>query len=413
MSNSEWQSQCTLCLNSGPSLELFKISKRVYLQAHGAFFTSPELAQRITQTLGVSLTSDSVYFDPTCGAGDLLLAVSGSLPILGSLEETLTLWGNRLSGCDTAEEFVRATKARLALHAMRRCKSRERIEADNLHNLFPLIRQDDAFVLEDLYSHADKLIMNPPFYPTDSPENCMWTKGKVNAAAVILETAVKRVKRGTRIVAILPDVLRSGSRYYRWREMITELTNIEQVWSYGLFDNQVDVDVFVLSLTVGEKRSNIGKIDWLQDCEHKEKEAVSFYFDVHVGSVVPHRHKQTGKQYRYIHARSLPAWGKKHRIEEKRLFEGSVFTPPFVAVRRTSSPSDSKRATATIVLGRGKVAVENHLLVCLPKDSSLRSCEELIKRLRSPRTDEWLNHRIRCRHLTVSAVAEIPWWGDL
>lgn len=54
-----------------------------------------------------------------------------------------------------------------------------------------------------------------------------------------------------------------------------------------------------------------------------------------------------------------------------RQLAGTVFAPPFVAVRRTSGPRDRSRAT-----------------------------------------DAWLNRRIRCRHLTTSAVAGIPWWDE-
>jgi hypothetical protein len=39
----------------------------------------------------------------------------------------------------------------------------------------------------------------------------------------------------------------------------------------------------------------------------------------------------------------------------------------------------------------------------------LRDCEKLVQVLRRESTTEWLNERIRCRHLTVSAVADIPW----
>jgi hypothetical protein len=53
------------------------------------------------------------------------------------------------------------------------------------------------------------------------------------------------------------------------------------------------------------------------------------------------------------------------------------------------------------------VAVDNHLLVLEPKAE--RGIEELVQVLRRPETTEWLNQRIRCRHLTVDAVNQIPW----
>ena len=71
-----------------------------------------------------------------------------------------------------------------------------------------------------------------------------------------------------------------------------------------------------------------------------------------------------------------------------------------------------KRAIATIITGKEEVSVENHLIVLIPHDLSLESCKELMLRLRSKETDEWLNERIRCRHLTVSALNELPWWNE-
>ena len=41
------------------------------------------------------------------------------------------------------------------------------------------------------------------------------------------------------------------------------------------------------------------------------------------------------------------------------------------------------------------VAVENHLIVLLPNDRTVQTCRELLGRLRSPKTDNWLNARLR------------------
>jgi hypothetical protein len=34
----------------------------------------------------------------------------------------------------------------------------------------------------------------------------------------------------------------------------------------------------------------------------------------------------------------------------------------------------------------------------------------LLRVLKSRKTDQWLNNRIRCRHLTVRSLNELPWW---
>ena len=99
-------------------------------------------------------------------------------------------------------------------------------------------------------------------------------------------------------------------------------------------------------------------------------------------------------------------------VSNNRRFEGRVFSPPFVVVRRTSRPGDKHRALGTIINNARPVAVENHLLVLLPKDGTVKACRELLRVLRKPQTTQWLDQYIRCRHLTVSALADLPWWSD-
>jgi hypothetical protein len=134
---------------------------------------------------------------------------------------------------------------------------------------------------------------------------------------------------------------------------------------------------------------------------------------ISVGSLVPHRHSNRGKWHPYLQAQGLARWGKVNvdRLPKKR-FTGTVFAPPFIAVRRTSRPNDSGRAVGTVIFGNKPVAVENHLIVVKPNDASLDTCEEIKDLLRSEATDQWLDHRIRCRHLTVRALQEIPWMDD-
>lgn len=136
------------------------------------------------------------------------------------------------------------------------------------------------------------------------------------------------------------------------------------------------------------------------------------YFQVRVGSVVPHRHKLEGPLYPYIHAHQLPSWQSVEEIAESRNFSGTTFDPPFVVVRRTSRPGDKFRAIGTIITGKDPVAVENHLIVLKPSSNSLEDCFQLMEVLRHPQTNDWLNERIRCRHLTVTAMRNLPWWKE-
>jgi hypothetical protein len=135
---------------------------------------------------------------------------------------------------------------------------------------------------------------------------------------------------------------------------------------------------------------------------------IADFFDVHVGRVVPHRDKETGPCHPYIHARCVPTWTVMRNFSETRSHEGRVYEPPFVIIRRTSRPGHPYRAAATVIAGDRQVAVENHLIVCEPRDRKLSTCKELMRQLKTQRVNDFLDSRIRCRHLTVGAVATIP-----
>ena len=59
-------------------------------------------------------------------------------------------------------------------------------------------------------------------------------------------TALERAKPGTELVAILPDVLRSGSFTEKWRKRVEQLATVKLVKPHGVFDESADVDVFLL-----------------------------------------------------------------------------------------------------------------------------------------------------------------------
>lgn len=406
----QWQEACVLCLNGGPGRTLREVADLNDIRECGAFFTPSVLADKAIGAIAGQGNSEAMYLDPTCGTGDLLLAIGRILPLRKTVQATLKAWGKCLAGYDISGEFIRATKARLVLLAMQRLNIGFAESPKIPNDLFPLIRQGDALTETSLFSLAERIVMNPPFGLTKIPIGCDWAEGRVNAAAIFVDTVSRKSREGTKVAAILPDVLRSGERYSSWRNTISELAVVTKARPHGIFDRWTDVDVFLLTLSIGNPKGKKPCGLWVPTAGKGEK-TIGHYFKVHVGAVVPHRHKEKGAERRYIHARSLPAWGSRKRITEKLRFEGRSFSPPFVAVRRISRPDDSKRAVATIILGKKKVAVENHLVVLLPLDGSLERCKQLVERLKSMKTDEWLNERIRCRHLTVSSLSEIPWWG--
>lgn len=406
----EWRQRLSSCLDGEPGQLLLRHESRSLLRQQGAYFTSTRLAKGVAATVPVDAESRRVYFDPACGAGDLLLAVARRLPVGDTLERTLEDWGERLAGWDVSPGFVRMAKARLVLLASRRCRARPTTQSFSLSSVFPRLLVTDFFARSTSLDSDDVVVMNPPFSYMEAPSDCAWSKGRVNAAAVFAERMVADAPDGLRLVAILPEVLRSGTRYARWRARMAALSESHVQRSLGQFDDRTDVDVYRLSL-VRASRGAIGH-NKRAPFTRKRHGGTGLRFAVHVGAVVPHRHKEEGPQVRFVHARSAPAWKDFRETTEVRRFDGRLFDPPFVVVRRTSRPGDKKRAIACLVLGQAAVAVENHLVVFLPKDGTVGTCRELMTRLASPKTDAWLDRKLRCRHLTTRVLAELPWWTD-
>lgn len=387
--------------------ELRSICTIAELREAGSFFTGDDLANEAVTKFNHPVTPSSIILDPTCGAGNLLIACSKQLPIQRSLKDTLRAWGCVLTGLDVFPEFVEATKLRLILEAFKRGAIPNGDTIDELKGLFPRIRQGNALLESESYSQATHIIMNPPYGLCPAPQGCSWGGGKINAAGVFVEHMLSHASKETSLVAILPDVLRSGSRYRHWRALVDSAIN-HQLNIVGQFDHKTDVDVFLLGGTIREERQTENKQAW----SHNDSNLLlrlSDYFTVSVGPVVPHRDPEEGEKYPYIFPRMLPKWEEISLSDYSRNFSGRVVIPPFVAIRRTSSPSDSHRALATLICGDRPVAVENHLIVAVPNKGGLHGCRVLLKVLQHPQTNDFLNNRIRCRHLTVGAVKEIPW----
>lgn len=396
----------TRALNGGPAHALRKSVSLKDRQSAGTFFTGPTLGDRVLDTS--AMPASAVYLDPTCGTGDLLLRSAAHLPATGGLEATLEYWGDRLVGFDLQSEFVRAARARLALYALGRVQPAEPTRLD-LDHLFPKLRCADGLQESVVVQTSTHVLLNPPYTRTQAPQDCSWATGKTSAAAIFCEHILSEARPGTRLWAILPDVLRTGSLYGGWRKRLESLASIEDVSIWGAFDSNADVDVFILRATATNAAGLFSAADWWA----RDAKTVTRFgekFSVAVGPVVPHRHPaNVGVDHPFLHARNAPAWKEVVEVTERRQFTGRVFNPPFVAVRRTSSPSDAHRAVATVVAGQEPVAVENHLIVLQPQDGTLDTCRSALESLRHPAADAWFNERIRCRHLTVDSIRDLPW----
>lgn len=400
-----WDKRAFAALNGQASLELRQVIPLKKRRRFGAFFTGSDLAARLISRCS-KFDEHSIIHDPSLGMGDLLLAAARQLPLGRTLKETLKRWGRQLTGTDIHPEFVEGAKMRLVILAQQR-HGLKSLGVSSIAGFFPGIRVADGLAQHQAFARATHLTLNPPFVLTDAPDGCKWAGGRITAAANFVVTSLERAKPGAELVAILPDVLRSGSFTEQWRKRVEELAAVRLVEPYGIFDESADVDVFLLRVTRRAKNSTAKSVQWTS-APVRTGTTIDDYFDVHVGRVVPHRDPETGKSHPYIHARCVPTWKIMCKFTQFRCHEGKVYKPPFVVIRRTSRPGHPYRAAATVIAGKKSVAVENHLIVCEPKDKTQAMCKMLMRQLKTTAANEFLDGRIRCRHLTVGAVAAIP-----
>ena len=401
----DWNKRAFAALNGQASLELRRVIPLKRRRRFGAFFTGSDLAARLISR-STNLDQNSVIHDPSVGMGDLLLATARQLPLGRTVHETLKRWGRQLTGTDIHPEFIEGAKTRLVILAQQR-HGLKSFGVTSITGLFPGIRVADGLAQHQAFARATHLALNPPFGLTKAPAKCKWAGGRITAAANFVITALEHAKPGAELIAILPDVLRSGSFTEHWRKRVGELAAVELVEPYGIFDESADVDVFILRVKRRAKNSATKSVPWTS-APAQTGTTIGDYFDVHVGRVVPHRDPKKGNWHPYIHARSVPTWEIMREFKTSRRYQGKVYKPPFVAIRRTSRPGHPYRAAATIIAGKKSVAVENHLIVCEPKAKTLRMCKKLMTQLQTQAVNIFLDKRIRCRHLTVGAVAAIP-----
>jgi hypothetical protein len=377
----------------------------------GIFFTADNITAKIVDSLTLEIAAEHSFFDPSCGAGNLLLGVAKNYPIKKNLEQTIEYWGRKFGGCDLHENFVTAAKLRLiALAAIRH--GLPSISESQLSHF--LGRFDKFYICDYLEKNVggefDCVVANPPFGHVLVNSEYEWSSGKTQLAAVFVDKILSSAKIGQKIVAILPDVLRSGSRYEKWRGKLEQDTSGGVVDLHGRFSKNVDVDVFIVTL-LNLRSFPVQSIQWIPPVTY-EKNSVRLgdLYLVRVGPVVPHRLDEGEEDFPFLCAKNAPAFGVAWP-QELIKFSGTKFAPPFVVVRRTSNPCDKNRLVTTLVKGTVPVAVENHLIVMKPLKGGVDSCLKLIKALKDPKVTSRLNEVIRCRHLTTKSISSIVLQG--
>ncbi len=400
----EWDKTATHSVNGLAGEELRRLVDITTRRASGAFFTDSELAERVLSIVKPKFTSKSVVYDSACGAGNLLIAARNYMQALG-----LHLpWEKHLRGTDLHAEFVETAKLRLMTNALLKSRTATAATLKKEKNKNYIIRQADGLKTNPHYKVATHIYVNPPFNQVSAGEKLTWAKGKVSAAALFMDKIIRHCKPGTSIIAILPDVLRSGTRYEKWRAMIDRECTEEHKELLGRFDKFADVDVFVLHLI---KRPTPVQIPEPVIVPVPANQTIlKDIFDICVGPVVDNRDDHSGDLHDYIISKGLVGWSTQRAVEKKRQHEGKKFEGPFVVIKRTSRKEDSHRAVATIINTHQPSYVDNHLIILKPKSGLLRDCKTALQILKDQRTDDWLNESIRCRHLTVKIVKQIPVW---
>lgn len=410
-------SSLALSLDGGCAQRLRELVPLPYRRKVGAFFTPA----RHRAALGPVLATlpPGPYLDPTCGAGDLLLTASSVLGVGSDLATTVDSWAPKLFGWDIHPEFIHAAQLRLLLAAASRSPNIARHNVLSLDSLaLPGIQVADAAIrLPENRIEGTVVLMNPPYGSSTAPPGCTWAKGQVSRAALFVEQVLEVIDSRCHVVAILPDVLRTGARYERWRALIGRQSRISLIKPLGLFDEYTDVDVFLLVAQrlhndrgAEHEKSLNQSANWWEPSENCNG-TVGDHFSIRVGPVVDNRDPREGAEHPFVTARDLPQEGAAELPARTRKFTGQLFAPPFVLLRRTSRPtsSDISRAPGVLISGQQSAAIDNHLLVAFPRDGNEDTCRELLKVLRAEKTTRFLDQRLRCRHLTVGSVNEIPW----
>ncbi|MCP4135434.1 MAG: N-6 DNA methylase, partial [bacterium] len=346
----KWDIHISSILNGRTSNALQSLVPQSIRKEAGIFFTNTELADKVASRISGLLNKGKNVIDPACGAGNLLTSCAKLLPTGNSLNETLSIWSDLISGYDIHEQFIRAAKLRLILLAAHMHNDSNESTTLIKDEIFKGIQRCDTLSLDNPTRQADAVVVNPPFGHVIAPLNCTWASGKIQFAALFIEKLLISASEGLQIVAILPDVLRSGSRYLKWRKMVSVNSDYIDIELAGKFDDKTDVDVFVLHVIKG--KSNRQYLDWhMMNMEAGCKQTViGDFFDVRIGPVVPYRDSHEGNCYPYVDCSSATPWTIVEDLPVRR-YKGTVFDPPFVVIRRTSNPADKSRSISVIITG--------------------------------------------------------------
>jgi hypothetical protein len=343
----------------------------------GVFFTPSSLANELWALNPRPLNAASKILDPAAGAGALLR------PVLRDLSALPASNLDQITVGDLHDSFVRTARAQLSVDW-------SGLRSGVLGQPKSYVADYLAMTPDETYSH---IILNPPFSMRSASSEYAWANGRVNIASEFVVKAISELKPSGVLLAILPDVLRSGTRYRAWRDFIASRGRILAVRPYGQFSAEADVDIFLFVFTRDQ-----GESEW--PTYPRAGRSLNSIAEVRVGTVVPHRDPLLGPVVPFLTARNLTG-------NLERRYEGRLFEAPFLAINRTTRPRDRPRLKVNLVDRPGSFAVENHLLIVKLSHTHSERLARLRDLLSSDEVSTYLDNVTGCRHMTVSALKDL------
>lgn len=380
-------------------------------RASSTFFTSSSLRARLLSPYRDLLSRGASVLDPACGTGDLLIAALDLLPDHWSASRLRRHVAARFNGRELIPILAAVACDRLQLAVNVAPPSNGKPGRFSL----PLVQAGDGLAPDVPYAAAQLVLLNPPFKREVLPRSTQWAEGLTSQAAPFTLHVLERCRGNTHVAAILPDVLRSGTRYTKWRAEIEKIAAVDKIELVGLFDPWTDIDVFIAHLRKHSRKGSSAPssqaFDWHGTISTTfNPVTLGSVASISIGDVVPHRHPEEGPEVPYLTVHTAPL-NTTITTAPTRKFAGRLHKPPFIVVRRTSAPTRAggpRIASSIVHTNLGDVAVENHLIIIKPHTGTLASCRLLREQLADPSVTAWLDNRLRTRHLTKQALLELP-----
>ena len=183
-----------------PEWYQFFIGRR-YREGSGKFFTPKPIAAAMARLLPPR--RNPVIMDPTCGGGTFLVEAS-------------RIW--RDSGCTLAANDVEDSLVELAMVSLELVASPRHVRHYSSVNIF-----DPAPEMTKWHGQVDYILANPPFSlrieheQFDSP---LFSSGYRNSDALFMDTALKLLKPGGRLVCLLPHSIVANQEFSQLRTLV-------------------------------------------------------------------------------------------------------------------------------------------------------------------------------------------------